>query len=132
MRGVVTAALAVGLLTATAEPGLYAETRGKPYSEGQLLAMCEAVFVGEVLETKEFPAHKRVVPTKVRVRLSIKGDVPLGEMAVTPQDPGAHVYFDEEFSQAAKGRLGVFYVSLKPQPNVLMGYREVPQADPPK
>ena len=132
MRGVVTAALAVGLLTATAGPGLFAETRGKPYTENQLLTMCELVFVGEVLETKEYPAHKRVVPTRVRVRLSIKGEVPRGELAVNPKDPGAHVYFDEEFSPAVKGRLGVFYVSLKPQPNVLMGYREVPAADPPK
>ena len=124
MRGVMTVGLAIGLLVATVEPGLHAESRGKPYTEGQLLAMCEAVFVGEVLETKEFPAHKRVVPTKVRVRLSIKGEVPLGELAVTPKDPGAHVYFDQEFSPAAKDRLGVFYVSLKPQPNVLMGYRD--------
>jgi hypothetical protein len=41
--------------------------------------MCDAVFIGEALETKEFPAHKRGVPTKVRVRLSIKGEVPPGE-----------------------------------------------------
>jgi hypothetical protein len=97
-----------------------------------LLALSTAVFVGEVVETKEFPDHKRTVPTRVRVLLGIKGEVPRGERAVVPKDPGTHAYFDQEFSQAAKGRLGVFYVGVEGQPNVLMGYREVPGGGTPK
>ena len=42
------------------------------------------------------------------------------------------MYFDQEFSPAARGLLGVFYVGLKEQPNALIGYREVPQAAPPQ
>jgi hypothetical protein len=121
--------LAAGLLSFAPAPGLRAETRGKPYTEGQLLARCATAFVGEVLETRTFAAHERTVPTRARVLLSIKGEVRRGERVLAPKDPGAHVYFEEEFSRPGKGRLGVFYVGVEGRPDLLLGYRQLPDQD---
>jgi hypothetical protein len=60
------------------------------------------------------------------VLLSIKGQAPRGEFDMLPKHPGKFVYFDEEFSRATKGRLGVFYIGAKNQPKLLGGYKELP------
>jgi hypothetical protein len=104
----------------------HAESRGGPWTEEQLLKYSTVVFVGEVLETTTFDKYKRTVPTRVRVLLSVKGNVPQLERDVVPKHPGKFVYFDQEFSQAAKGRLGVFFVGTKEQPDLLMGYKQIP------
>ena len=102
-----------------------AETRGKPYSEEQLLERSATVFVGEVLETRAYPGRGLSVPTRVRVLLSLKGGVTAGDRDVTPKDPGKHVYFDEEFSPAGKGDTGVFYVGADGAAEQLLGYRRI-------
>ena len=105
---------------------LLAESRGKPFTEEQLLEQSSAVFVGEVIEIATFDGYKRIVPKRVRVLVSIKGQVSADERAVVPKDPGLFVYFDEEFSQAMIGHLGVFYVGAKGQPDLLIGYKQLP------
>ena len=106
---------------------LHAETRGKPYSEEDLLRRCSKVFVGEVLDTRTFTARgTRTVPTRVRVLVSVKGNVPHGERGVVPKDPGHFVYFAEEFTAARKGGIGVFFVGTDDQPDLLMGYKQIP------
>jgi hypothetical protein len=126
MNGLTRFAVSVGILALLFPVALRAETRGNPFTEEQLLQHSFAVFVGEVLETTTFDRYERTLPTRVRVLLSIKGKVPQGERDVLPKHPGNYVYFDEEFSQAAKGRLGVFFVGTKGQPDLLMGYKELP------
>jgi hypothetical protein len=127
MRFVVGLTLAVALGVAAAPSALRAESRaGAPWGEEQLLSHCAAAFVGEVLETTTFEKYNRTVPTRVRVLLSIKGNVPRGERTVLPKHPGKHAYFDEEFSRPGKGRLGVFFVGTREQPDLLVGYKQTP------
>jgi hypothetical protein len=126
MKFILGLTLTVGWLIAIPHVALHAESRGAPWSEEQLLKKSTIVFVGEVLETTTFNQYKRTVPTRVRVLLSVKGNVPQGERAVRPKHPGNFVYFDQEFSQAEKGRLGLFFVGAKEQPDLLMGYKQIP------
>ena len=104
-----------------------AETRGEPYTEQELLENSTAVFVGEVLETTIFEQYKRTVPSRARVLVSVKGNVKSGGLALIPKHPGKAAYFDAEFGAAAKGRLGVFYVGNKDNPDLLMGFKPLPE-----
>ena len=103
-------AATVGILVLVLPLAIRAHTRGKPFTEEQLLGRSSAIFVGEVLEVTTFERYKRTVPSRVRVLISIKGKTPPGASEVVPKDPGNFVYFDEEFSQATKGGLGVLFV----------------------
>ena len=105
----------------------FAETRGEPYNHEELLAQSTSVFVGEVMETKTYDSRKRTVPTRCRVLLSIKGR-DKGERSIVPKDPGVFAYFNEEFSQARKADIGVFYVGNGDQPDLLLAYRRIGKA----
>jgi hypothetical protein len=124
------AVLALTAALLAPSPDLRGESRGRPADPDHLLTQATQVFVGEVAETGTFEKYKRTVPTKARVLLSLKGRVPAGERAVTPKDPGKFAYFDVEFSPAAKGTVGVFYVGTRDQSDLLIGFRAVP--DPSK
>jgi hypothetical protein len=102
-----------------------AESRGKPYSEMELLERSQFVFVGEVSEMTAFAKYERIVPTEAQVLLSVKGAVPRGKRKLLPKDPGKFAYFNEEFSSPGKGKLGVFYVGTQEQPDLLLGYRQI-------
>jgi hypothetical protein len=118
--------LVVGVFALCLCATLHAETRGTPYTEDVLLRRCSKVFVGEVLDTRTFAPYARTVPTRVRVLVSVKGNVPHGDRGVVPKDPGHFVYFAEEFTAARKGGVGVFFVGTEGQPDLLMGYKQVP------
>ena len=70
--------------------------------------------------------NEHAMPMRVRVLLSIKGDVPLKERGIVPKNPGAFVIFKKEFDKARKGKVGVFFVGQDYNPNLLMKYREIP------
>ena len=116
---------AIVLIVALACSVTSAETRGKPYTEEQLLENSAVIFVGEVIDTRTYPDYKRTVPSRARVLLSIKGKASPGERKIQPKDPGEFAYFDEEFTPAKKGDLGIFYVGTKDNPDLLLGYRAI-------
>ena len=123
----------LGLLALSLITRVDAETRGKPFTEEYLLQNASTIFIGEVLETMDYPEYKRTVPTRVRVLVSIKGNVKPGVRQVVPKHPGLYVYFDEEFDHAQPGRTGVFFVGTKSpneQPDLLMKYKEIPLKRP--
>jgi hypothetical protein len=126
-RGCVAISIALAVLLSSF--ALRAETRDKPFTEEQLVERSSAVFVGEVLETTAINRCGRRVPTRTRVLVSIKGKVPLGERDLVAKDPAKFAYFDEEFSQATKGGLGVFFISADGEKSILMGYKEIPAKD---
>ena len=125
-KSLIAVGVALGLTTRGPDGDLRGESRGRPAGPDHLLAQSSEVFVGEVLGTRTFDKYGRTVPTKVSVLLPIKGRVPAGERAVTPKDPGKSVYFDAEFSPAETGKVGVFYVGTRDQPDLLVGFRAVP------
>jgi hypothetical protein len=106
-----------------------AESRDKPFAEEQLVERSSAIFVGEVLETTAINRCGRRAPIRARVLVSIKGKVPHGERDLVAKDPAKFVYFDEEFSQATKGRFGVFFIRADGEKNILIGYKEIPAKD---
>ncbi len=109
------------VLTIGASHKVFSETRAFPYKEEYLVNNSPLIFVGRVLEINE-----HAMPTRVRVLLSIKGDVPLGERIIMPKNPGAFVIFKKEFDKARKGKVGVFFVGQDYNPNLLMKYKEIP------
>ena len=112
--------LSVLLMSALTGGMVLAETRGQPYSEEYLVKHCPFIFVGKVLEVNE-----HAMPTRVKVMLSIKGNVPLTERKLLAKHPGRCVIFKEEFDKAKKGRVGVFFVGTDWSPAVLMKYKEI-------
>ncbi len=109
------------VLTIVASHKIFAETRAFPYKEEYLVKYCPLIFVGRVLEINE-----HAMPTRVRVLLSIKGNVSLSEREIVPKNPGAFVIFKKEFDKARKGKVGVFFVGQDYNPNLLMKYNEIP------
>ena len=109
------------VLTTVTSHKTFAETRAFPYKEEYLVKHCLLIFVGKVLEINE-----HAMPTRVKVLLSIKGDVPLKERKIVPKNPGAFVIFKKEFDKAKKGKVGVFFVGRDYNPDLLMKYKEIP------
>jgi hypothetical protein len=120
MKKIIFLSLAMVLIT-VATYKIFAETRAFPYKEEYLVKHCPLIFVGRVLEINE-----HAMPTRVRVLLSIKGNVSLSEREIVPKNPGAFVIFKKEFDKARKGKVGVFFVGQDYNPNLLMKYNEIP------
>jgi hypothetical protein len=117
--------LLMGLFLVTGFKLTLAETREKPYNEEQLFEKSTIVFVGEVLKTRMLKEYKRSVPTKARVLLNVKGKAERDERRIAPKDPSRFEYCDAEVSPALAKEMGVFYVKLNDDENVLIAYRRI-------
>lgn len=109
---------------------LFAEGRVHPYTEEFLRENISLIFIGRVVEVEVFGDGERIVPKKAEVLETSKGDIETGAVIdVIPKKPERYVYFDEEFDQAAIGKIGIFYVGGTEyglSKNLLVKYKEVP------
>ncbi len=104
-------------------PVALASKRARPHPEEYFTERCALIFVGKVLEI-----DKRELPSKYKVILSIKGNVPLKEMDVLPNKFAGQ--FKEEFDKTQKGKIGVFFIKKEDSGyQYLAKFKEIPDAE---